>query len=218
MRCPFPRVAVPWFILMGVAACSPSDSDTAAVTGTDTATVTTTGTGTATGSAVSDCDRNHPNRNSDTAVNFGGGDWGTIANIVPTIQGMINAANADRRYGPFVLYVSSTQYNQAALTYYTDGSGQTPLDRILAMPQIEAVKQLDINILPDRLLFNPLKLLAHRSVEEVVELIAMGERVTWPKVEMIRIQTRIGRKLDRIVGQLDHGATKVSGSTVRRAV
>ena len=62
VRCPFPRVAVPWFILMGVAACSPSDSDTAAVTGTDTATVTTTGTGTATGSAVSDCDRNHPNR------------------------------------------------------------------------------------------------------------------------------------------------------------
>jgi NTE family protein len=74
----------------------------------------------------------------------------------------------------------------------------------------------DINILPDRLLFNPLKLLAHRSVEEVVELIAMGERVTWPKIEMIRIQTRIGRKLDRIVGQFDHGAPKLSGSTVRR--
>ena len=75
----------------------------------------------------------------------------------------------------------------------------------------------DINILPDRLLFNPLKLLAHRSVEEVVELIAMGERATWPKIEMIRVQTRIGRKLDRIVGQFDHGAPKLSGSTVRRA-
>ena len=75
----------------------------------------------------------------------------------------------------------------------------------------------DINILPDRLLFNPLKLLAHRSVEEVVELIAMGERVTWPKIEMIRIQTKIGRKLDRIVGELDHGAPRLSGSTVRRA-
>jgi TAG lipase/steryl ester hydrolase/phospholipase A2/LPA acyltransferase len=75
----------------------------------------------------------------------------------------------------------------------------------------------DINILPDRLLFNPLKLLAHRSLDEVVELIAMGERATWPKIEMIRIQTKIGRRLDRIVGQLDHGAPRLSGSTVRRA-
>jgi NTE family protein len=75
----------------------------------------------------------------------------------------------------------------------------------------------DINILPDRLLFNPLKLLAHRSLEEVVDLIAMGERATWPKIEMIRVQTKIGRTLDRIVGQLDHGAPKLSGSTVRRA-
>ena len=75
----------------------------------------------------------------------------------------------------------------------------------------------DINILPDRLLFNPLKLLAHRSVDEVVELIALGERATWPKIEMIRVQTKIGRTLDRIVGQVDHGAPKLSGSTVRRA-
>ena len=45
----------------------------------------------------------------------------------------------------------------------------------------------------------------------------MGERATWPKIEMIRIQTKIGRKLDRIVGEFDHGAPKLSGSTVRRA-
>ena len=75
----------------------------------------------------------------------------------------------------------------------------------------------DINILPDMLLFNPLKLLSNRSLEEVVDLIAMGERATWPKIEMIRVQTKIGRTLDRIVGQLDHGAPKLSGSTVRRA-
>jgi NTE family protein len=62
-----------------------------------------------------------------------------------------------------------------------------------------------------------LKLLAHRSVDEVVELIALGERATWPKIEMIRVQTKIGRTLDRIVGQVDHGAPKLSGSTVRQA-
>ncbi|HSM31707.1 MAG TPA: hypothetical protein VK854_13495, partial [Woeseiaceae bacterium] len=75
----------------------------------------------------------------------------------------------------------------------------------------------DINILPDRLLFNPLKLLAHRSIDEVVELIALGERATWPKIEMIRVQSKIGRTLDRIVGEFDHGAPKLSRSTVRRA-
>ena len=62
----------------------------------------------------------------------------------------------------------------------------------------------DINILPDRRLFNPLKLLAHRSVEEVVELIQMGERATWPKVEMIRVQSKISKKLDRILTDLDN--------------
>ncbi len=75
----------------------------------------------------------------------------------------------------------------------------------------------DINILPDRLLFNPLKLLAHRSVEEVVELIAMGERVTWPKIEMIRVQTKVGRTLDRIVRRFEHGPSAPSKSAVKRA-
>ncbi len=61
----------------------------------------------------------------------------------------------------------------------------------------------DVNILPDRRFFNPLKLLAHRSSEEIMELISMGERATWPKIEMIRIQTRISRTLGRILKDLD---------------
>jgi NTE family protein len=61
----------------------------------------------------------------------------------------------------------------------------------------------DINILPEKRYFNPLKLLAHRSSEEIVELIEMGERATWPKIEMIRIQTQISRTLGRILNDLD---------------
>ena len=76
----------------------------------------------------------------------------------------------------------------------------------------------DINILPDRMLFNPLKLLAHRSVEEVVDLIAMGERATWPKIEMIRVQTKIGRTLDDIVHRFEHGAPTPGEAPVKRAV
>jgi NTE family protein len=62
----------------------------------------------------------------------------------------------------------------------------------------------DINILPEKHFFNPLKLLAHRSTEEIVDLITMGERATWPKVEMIRIQTRISRALTHILKDFDH--------------
>ena len=61
----------------------------------------------------------------------------------------------------------------------------------------------DINILPDRLLTNPLKWLAHRTVDEIADLVAMGERVTWPKIEQIRIQTRIGRTLDELLRKLE---------------
>ena len=75
----------------------------------------------------------------------------------------------------------------------------------------------DINILPDSRLFNPLKLLAHRSVEEIFDLITMGERATWPKIEMIRIQTKISRKLDDILNDLDQRAPKFRRAVSRRA-
>jgi NTE family protein len=72
----------------------------------------------------------------------------------------------------------------------------------------------DINILPDTRLFNPLKLLAHRSTEEVIQLIAMGERSTWPKIEMIRTQTEVSRTLNRILKDFDRREAPVR----RRAV
>lgn len=79
----------------------------------------------------------HGDRNTDTATNYGGGDWGTIANVEKTIAGMIGKANSDGFYGPFGIFASPTQFNQAALVYYTDGSGQTPVQRILAsMPNV----------------------------------------------------------------------------------
>jgi NTE family protein len=75
----------------------------------------------------------------------------------------------------------------------------------------------DINILPDTRLFNPLKLLAHRSVDEIVALISMGERATWPKVEQVRVQTKIGRKLNEILLDIDRGLLQVAGDITRRA-
>lgn len=83
------------------------------------------------------------NRNNDTAANYGGGDWGTISNIIPTVSGMIGAAEGDRYYGPYILYASTTQYNQANTSFFTDGSGQNAIQRLLQINSLEAVKPLD---------------------------------------------------------------------------
>jgi NTE family protein len=75
----------------------------------------------------------------------------------------------------------------------------------------------DINILPDQRFSNPLKWLAHRSVEEIVELITMGEKSTWPKIEQIRLQTKISRKLNQILEKFDRGLPPVGSNITRRA-
>jgi len=56
----------------------------------------------------------------------------------------------------------------------------------------------DINILPPYRIHRPTKILDHLSEQEIKSLIKMGERATWPKIEMIRIQTSISRSLDEI--------------------
>ena len=99
---------------------------------------------------------NHPTTvaNSDTAANYGGGSFaafdGAVANdnILPTIKGMIQAATQERVFGGLVLYVSSTQYEDMSLTYYTD-QDVTPLDRIERFRQIVAVHPVDTTYLPD---------------------------------------------------------------------
>ena len=103
---------------------------------------------------------NHPDRATDTAGNYGGGDCGTIANITPTIGGMLQVVeNTNRHYGPFVCYISETQYDQAAQTYYSDGSNaaETALMRLKrtygtgseGTGQITAFKKMPANILAD---------------------------------------------------------------------
>lgn len=61
----------------------------------------------------------------------------------------------------------------------------------------------DINILPDYKMINPLKLLTFPGEKQMHKLIASGERCTWPKLEMIRQQTRISRKLREILQQYE---------------
>jgi len=74
----------------------------------------------------------------------------------------------------------------------------------------------DINILPSNRFFNPFRLLAYRSVDEIIELIATGEKATWPKIEMIRIQTRISRKLETILSGFEHQQVQFAKAAFRK--
>lgn len=85
---------------------------------------------------------NHPDRKTDTAGNFGGGDFGTEHNGYKTVLGVLEAMALWRYYGPFMVYIYPTQYNQL-LTIHTDGTGDKELDRILRLPQIIDVKVND---------------------------------------------------------------------------
>ncbi|MGB5346490.1 MAG: DUF3336 domain-containing protein [Woeseia sp.] len=64
----------------------------------------------------------------------------------------------------------------------------------------------DITILPPSRLFNPLQLLSPRTKDEVLGMIRDGEHAAWQKVETIRLQTHVGRTLDRILDKRDQGS------------
>ncbi len=81
-------------------------------------------------------------RDTATAAAYGGGDFGTISNVLPTFLGMLNALAAKRYHGPFNCYIAQTQYHQL-LDTFTDGSGQTALARALELPQISSIKASD---------------------------------------------------------------------------
>ena len=88
-------------------------------------------------------------RTTGTASSFGGGDFGTITNIYSTFQGAIAAMAAKRFYGPFVAYVSTTQYHQMNAVY-TDGSGQSAKMRVMEnIDQIVDIKEMQTDFLAD---------------------------------------------------------------------
>ncbi len=60
----------------------------------------------------------------------------------------------------------------------------------------------DINIIPRQRLWDPRKLLSILTEAETRELIREGERATWPKLEMMRNCTLVGRTLERLAGEL----------------
>ena len=80
----------------------------------------------------------------------------------------------------------------------------------------------DINILPSQRFNNPLKILAHLTSDDIRKLMLMGERSTWPKLEMIRTQTKIGHTLEDILRSYEsdfvyNKSSRASLSTEKKA-
>jgi len=57
----------------------------------------------------------------------------------------------------------------------------------------------DITISPLKKLHNPIRALSWRTREEIHALMDEGQRATWPRIERVRVQTRISRTLDPIL-------------------
>ncbi|MCR9286470.1 MAG: DUF3336 domain-containing protein [Bacteroidetes bacterium] len=61
----------------------------------------------------------------------------------------------------------------------------------------------DINIMADFSIIKPRKVLSPLTYQELAELIIKGEKATWPKLEAIRVTTKIGRILDKILEEYE---------------
>ncbi|MDK1025442.1 MAG: DUF3336 domain-containing protein, partial [Gammaproteobacteria bacterium] len=59
----------------------------------------------------------------------------------------------------------------------------------------------DVNIVPSFSYVDPRKLLAQLTEEEVADLMLAGKRATWPKLEQIRISSKVGKTLDAILDE-----------------
>jgi NTE family protein len=79
----------------------------------------------------------------------------------------------------------------------------------------------DVNIIPRNRFYNPFKLLAHLSAGDIMKLVSSGERAAWRKMEMIRIQTRTSRALERILKDFEaqhlHSLSQPKPQTQSRA-
>lgn len=61
----------------------------------------------------------------------------------------------------------------------------------------------DINIAPNFNIVDPQKLLAQLTSDEIKELVIEGERAAWTRLEQVRISSKIGYTLDRILDDHD---------------
>lgn len=74
----------------------------------------------------------------------------------------------------------------------------------------------DINIIPSFRWYNPAKILSHLSEKELVALVEGGEHSTFPRVESIRVCTKISRTMEDILQRFEYGDLRPTESEYRR--
>ncbi|MCY4426812.1 MAG: DUF3336 domain-containing protein [Halieaceae bacterium] len=62
----------------------------------------------------------------------------------------------------------------------------------------------DINIIRPTIFWSPAKMISKLGQKDIKFLVELGERTTWPKIEMVRIQTKVSRALERILVEYEH--------------
>jgi uncharacterized linocin/CFP29 family protein len=81
---------------------------------------------------------NEPNANT-----LSGSDWGTIGNIYSDCMNAVAALEADNFFGPYDMYVATTQFGQMR-AIYSDGSRESAYERVLrGIPQIRSIRVSD---------------------------------------------------------------------------
>ncbi len=73
----------------------------------------------------------------------------------------------------------------------------------LALSLINQNYSGDINIVRPPVLWSPHKILGDISRKDMENLLDLGQRTAWPKIEMIRTQSHIGQVLDRILMEFE---------------
>ncbi len=76
----------------------------------------------------------------------------------------------------------------------------------------------DINIIRPTMFWGPSKVLSNLPVEDIAELIQLGERTTWPKIEMVRTQTKISQTLDNILFEYESEMTHDHELAMKRKI
>jgi len=76
----------------------------------------------------------------------------------------------------------------------------------------------DINIVRPAMFWSPSKMLSNLPIEDIEELIDLGERKTWPKIEMVRTQTKISQALDRILFEFETELTHDHSAAMKRKI
>jgi NTE family protein len=74
----------------------------------------------------------------------------------------------------------------------------------------------DINIVPSFRWYNPAKILSHLSEEDLIELMKGGEHSVYPKLEAIRICTKISRTMEEILRRFETGDLRPDASEFHR--